>query len=189
MNAVITPSHPATLVMTQPPVPPVPPVPQPVPSSDVLGLRAPPSRRPAPLTAFDAEVELQLAACRRHGVKVAVTFLRLEGWHHLAAEHGDALMQSLAEVVQQRLQGRLRHVDRVARVSDDTFGVALFDARPNTLAAIETRLRCELSLPYRLGEVLATMTVVTGSAMGRRLGSAAPDLIRQAADACRRATD
>ena len=142
-------------------------------------------RRPAPLDPFDAEVELQLAACRRHGVRAGVIVLRLKGAAALAEQHGASFMGSLGDIARQRLRHRLRHVDRIARISDDTFGVALFDARPNTCPAIEQRLREELSAPYCVDDHLVSVQAVSGVALARGLGGVAADLIHAADAACR----
>ena len=162
-------------IMTQPPLPPVS---QPVPSAAPTRVHT--VSRPSPPAPFDAEVELQLAACRRHGVKAGVIFLRLRNLDALGATPGSELLKPLADVVHQRLHSRLRRVDRLARVDADTFGVALFDARADVLPTIEARLRGELERPVRLGDQLLTLEVESGTSIGHRIGTTAADLIRRA---------
>jgi predicted signal transduction protein with EAL and GGDEF domain len=132
---------------------------------------------------FGAQVELQLATCRRHGVGMGVTWIRLLGLAEIGERHGLGAQRQLVESVQQRLQGRLRHVDKVCAVALDTFGVALFDVREPVVPGIERRLHRELSSPYRIGGEIVQLQVLVGSALSPQSNHNAVELMRQAADA------
>lgn len=147
----------------------------------------PASRRPQLGPAhepFGAQVELQLATCRRHGVGTGVTWIRLLGLAEVGEQQGLGAQRQLVESVQQRLQGRLRHVDKVSPVALDTFGVALFDVRQQVMPGIEQRLHRELSAPYRIGGELVQLQVMVGSALSPQANLSAVELMRSAAEAC-----
>jgi predicted signal transduction protein with EAL and GGDEF domain len=145
------------------------------------------SRRLAPGSAhepFGAQVELQLATCRRHGVGMGVTWIRLLGLAEVGEQLGLGAQRQLVESAQQRLQGRLRHVDKVCAVALDTFGVALFDVRPQVMPGIEQRLHRELSSPYRIGGEIVQLQVLVGSALAPQANLSAVELMRRAAETC-----
>jgi predicted signal transduction protein with EAL and GGDEF domain len=133
---------------------------------------------------FGALVELQLATCRRHGVGTGVVWIRLVGVEALAEDLGPGGQRQLLESVQQRLQGRLRHVDKVCAVAQDTFGVALFDARPGVMQGIEQRLHRELSAAYRVGGEIVSLQVMVGSSLSPHANLTSMELMRRAADSC-----
>ena len=147
----------------------------------------PDPRRPALDSAhepFSAQVELQLATCRRHNVGVGVTWIRLVGLADIGEQFGLGAQRQLVESALQRLQGRLRHVDKVCAVALDTFGVALFDVRAQVMPAIEQRLQRELSAPYRVGDEVVQLQVLIGSALSPQADVAAVKLMQRAAEAC-----
>lgn len=161
-------------------LPPSPGMPQPAP-------QRPASRRPVLMPAqepFGALVELQLATCRRHGVGTGVVWIRLQGVAEAGEQLGLGAQRQLVESAQQRLQGRLRHVDKVCSVALDTFGVALFDVRQGQMQGIEQRLHRELSSAYRVGGEIVSLQVTIGSALSPQASLSAVELVRRAADSC-----
>ncbi|MET0329117.1 MAG: diguanylate cyclase [Luteimonas sp.] len=95
-------------------------------------------------------------------------------WGHHA---GDQLLQQVAR----RLEGCVRAVDLVARMSGDEFNVLLESVDPADAAARARQIAAALAAPYRIG----THTVTTGASIG--LVTSHPDL--QTSDDYLRAAD
>jgi predicted signal transduction protein with EAL and GGDEF domain len=114
---------------------------------------------------------------------MAVLAVRLEGLAALGERHGQEVQERLMELALQRLKGRLRGTDTVARIGDDAFGVALFHVNSPVIGAIEARLFDELSAPYRVGEVSVEVMAMTGAAVFPRAGLTASELVQGAQQA------
>ncbi len=134
---------------------------------------------------FSSLVDRQLTACRRYDAGLAVLFIHMDGLLGVGERHGTALQRTLLDTAWQRLQKRVRSVDMITRIGDDTFGAALFDVGDRAVGAIEARLFDELSAPYRVGSLVVELTAVTGSAVFPGGGAVATDLVRRAAQASR----
>lgn len=158
-------------------------------AGNVIRLHAPvdargPAAPEAPVAlSFVRLVERQLQACRRYGAGLAVVAIRLEGLAEVGERHGKEVQERLLELASQRLKGRLRGTDTLARIGDDAFGVALFHVNSPVVSAIEARLFDELSAPYRVGEVSVEVMAMTGAAVFPRAGLTAGELVASAEQA------
>jgi diguanylate cyclase (GGDEF)-like protein len=158
-------------------------------AGNVIRLHAPanvrqPGAQEAPVAlSFVRLVERQLQACRRYGAGMAVVAIRLDGLAELGARHGEEVQERLMDLALQRLKGRLRGTDTLARIGDDAFGVALFHVNSPVVSAIEARLFDELSAPYRVGEVSVEVMAMTGAAVFPRAGLTASELVDSAQQA------
>ncbi len=91
-----------------------------------------------------------LARARRDGTKGAVLFVDLDHFKHLNDSMGHAVGDELLRMVAQRLRGRLRETDTLARMGGDEFVVILEHLKDAATAAVAAQsLIDELAHPFR----------------------------------------
>ena len=88
---------------------------------------------------LNERVDLSISLAKRHGQKVAVLFLDLDGFKHvndsLGHPTGDRLLQSVTE----RLVSSVREADTVSRQGGDEFVILLSEVESREAAAISAR--------------------------------------------------
>ncbi len=143
-------------------------------------------RDPAPAFAIagssevSAQVERHLTQCRRHRALLAllcVSVLRIE----VRGEPVPAdLEHQVRDEVAHRMRSRVRGGDRVLRESDRDTCVLLPGATDDAARRIADRFMKSLTGAYRIGDVLADVTVRVGYASHPQDGSQASDLLHRA---------
>jgi diguanylate cyclase (GGDEF)-like protein len=102
----------------------------------------------------------------------------------LGREHGDALLQTVAE----RLQTAVRNSDTVARLGGDEFGILASDETDvETAEAIAWKVRSAFEEPFLLNGHVVNARVSIGIAFFPQHGRSTPDLLRRASLAMRKA--
>lgn len=129
-----------------------------------------------PMAVLDDDAQLvdavgrELAACRREGLRASVLVIEpTDVW--------PPLRPLLAEALAQRLHGRVRGTDRVARVGHQRFAVVLMGAGATEAAIVHKRLQGVLGGPYRIGDDTLSVALRIGSAVFRHDGQTAAELL------------
>ena len=94
-----------------------------------------------------------IALCERRRSTLALVLVNIDDFRTINEKHGHLMGDELLKQVTQRLQENLRKSDVIARLSGDTFAVALVDIGKNkqSVLVIEQMLR-RLKEPYYLNE-------------------------------------
>jgi diguanylate cyclase (GGDEF)-like protein/PAS domain S-box-containing protein len=88
-------------------------------------------------------IEQAIALARRHGKKVAVLFLDLDGFKHVNDSFGHSIGDKLLQSVANRLSDCVRASDTVSRLGGDEFVVLLSEAQQPEDVAISARRMLE----------------------------------------------
>jgi diguanylate cyclase (GGDEF)-like protein/PAS domain S-box-containing protein len=132
---------------------------------------------------FEDRLELAVAEAARHGRRLAVLFVDLDGFKRINDVHGHAAGDAALFEVATRMARSLRASDTLARLHGDEFVVLLpeiaADADARTLAA--TLLEA-IAAPIDIGGRSSSLTASVGVSVYPRDASDAGDLLR-AADA------
>ncbi|MBI3369689.1 MAG: diguanylate cyclase [Burkholderiales bacterium] len=132
-----------------------------------------------PMAVLDDDAQLvdavgrELASCRREGLRASLLVIE-------PADVWPPLRPLLAEALAQRLHGRVRGTDRVARVGHQRFAVVLMGAGAAEAAIVHKRLQTVLGGPYRIGDDTLGVTLRIGSAVFRQDGQTAIELLNAA---------
>jgi diguanylate cyclase (GGDEF)-like protein len=98
---------------------------------------------------FTGRVQLALTGETRGAV--AVLFVDLDGFKDVNDSFGHAIGDELLVEAANRLAREVRETDVVARFGGDEFVALLADCSDETALEVAERLRCSLSVPYRIG--------------------------------------
>jgi diguanylate cyclase (GGDEF)-like protein len=135
------------------------------------------------------QLELVIAS-PASGKSVAVVFLRLEGFKKISDSFGHAAGNELLRLASQRLDGRLRQSDAIARGGTDEFIVLLdpVESRENATADVSSMVDA-IGQPFNVDgrEIVATATA--GISIFPGDGSDADELLRNADTAMDAARD
>jgi diguanylate cyclase (GGDEF)-like protein/PAS domain S-box-containing protein len=128
-----------------------------------------------------SRLEHALQRCSRHGGRLGVVFLDLDGFKHINDSLGHPIGDSVLTEIARRLQQRLRSEDTLARLGGDEFLLVLEDlAAPADAANIARKLLDALQLPLALDGRELFVTASIGIAMYPDDGSSWSELIRNA---------
>ena len=106
-----------------------------------------------------------IVQAKRHGSRLAVLFIDLDGFKFVNDSLGHAAGDALLAEVAQRLQNAIRTGDTVARISGDEFAVVLADlARPEDAAFVAQKILECLAEPIALAGKEAFVTASIGIA-------------------------
>jgi|GEM_PF-1829461 len=131
--------------------------------------------------AFSARLGEALVRAARHGQRVGLLYLDLDGFKEvndsLGHEEGDALLRVLAR----RLRAVVRANDVVARLGGDEFTVIVHDVEAaSDVARVAQKIVEVLGRPVAMGHAALRVTASVGIAMYPDDARDAPDLMRRA---------
>jgi diguanylate cyclase (GGDEF)-like protein/PAS domain S-box-containing protein len=128
-----------------------------------------------------SRLEHALQRCVRHGGRLGVVFLDLDGFKHINDSLGHPIGDSVLTEIARRLRLRLRSEDTLARLGGDEFLLVLEDlGTPADAANIARKLLDALQLPLALDGRELFVTASIGIAMYPDDGSSWSELIRNA---------
>ncbi|MDQ1710256.1 MAG: hypothetical protein QOG49_1641 [Frankiaceae bacterium] len=133
-------------------------------------------------------LESALSRASRHGGRVAVMFVDLDGFKQVNDSFGHRAGDQLLVAVSRRLQQTLRTEDTLARLAGDEFVVICerIEDLP-TIAAIAARVVTTLHEPFVLDDGTAQISGSVGISVGSGLGDDVDRLLRDADAAMYRA--
>ncbi len=100
---------------------------------------------------FNDRLDMDMARCRRSGLKVAILFLDLDRFKNVNDTLGHAVGDLLLQEVARRLSGSLRAVDTVSRLGGDEFIIILPDLDDSRHAPrTAKRLIAAMEKPFHL---------------------------------------
>jgi diguanylate cyclase (GGDEF)-like protein len=130
---------------------------------------------------FLDELGRELARAERHGNKLAVLFLDLDGFSGINDTLGHAVGDELLVHVAARLRGCMRKSDLVARLGGDEFTVVLAEVRDvEDVPTVAQHLIDVLSQPYDVGHGDTHVTASVGIAIYPTDGTAPQELLQHA---------
>jgi diguanylate cyclase (GGDEF)-like protein len=133
-------------------------------------------------------LELGIAQARRHGHKVGVLCLDLDGFKKVNDTNGHSAGDELLRKVAERLRQTVRSEDTVARLGGDEFVVVLMQVADIVDAAVAARKIIEMiSKPFELDDVTVTVGTSIGIALCPDEGAEPDTLLRRADEALYRA--
>jgi diguanylate cyclase (GGDEF)-like protein/PAS domain S-box-containing protein len=128
-----------------------------------------------------SRLEHALQRAQRHGSRLGVIFLDLDGFKHINDSLGHPIGDSVLTDIAQRLRQRLRSEDTLARLGGDEFLLVLEDiATPADAANIARKLLDALQQPLRLDGRELFVTASIGIALYPDDGGSWSELIRNA---------
>ncbi len=129
--------------------------------------------------AFQEQLEQTVARCRRHGSRLAVVFLDLDGFKTVNDTFGHDAGDMLLQEVAARLHHTVRPYDTVARLGGDEFAILLPDlSEVDTVQRVADRLIEAIDRPVHLGDRQARVTASIGVAVFPDTTEAQSELIR-----------
>ena len=129
----------------------------------------------------------QLELSRRHGLRLAVLYVDLDGFKQVNDRYGHDAGDRLLADVATRLRGALRGSDLAARLGGDEFAVLLADADGMRAAAVAAKLVDVLAAPYAFEDGEREVSASIGVAAYPEEGASVEDLLRHADEAMYRA--
>jgi len=141
-------------------------------------------------TLCEARLEQALQRARRHDTRVAVLFLDLDDFKKVNDLYGHASGDGLLGEVAQRLTGRLRASDTVARIAGDEFLIVLDEVSDDAAAArVAAELATRVSEPCEIDGDELLVSVSIGVAVSPGDGTDTVTLTRNADAAMYRAKE
>jgi diguanylate cyclase (GGDEF)-like protein/PAS domain S-box-containing protein len=105
---------------------------------------------------FNEQLGQALRRAQRHGARLAVGFLDLDGFKQINDSHGHAVGDLVLKEFGRRLQASLRQTDSVARLGGDEFTLLLEDVQhAHELEPLARKLLASIRPPFELGEGLS----------------------------------
>jgi diguanylate cyclase (GGDEF)-like protein/putative nucleotidyltransferase with HDIG domain len=147
--------------------------------------RDPITALPSP-NAFAKNVDVELERCRRHGSRLAVALLDIDGFRIVNATHGREVGDQVLRAVGQALAEHTRAADLVTRSGGDEFLVALPETDAGEALQAFDRLMLALEA-LRVGPV-ATLSASVGISQWSR-GRTLDELLEKAGDRMRSARE
>jgi diguanylate cyclase (GGDEF)-like protein len=139
-------------------------------------------------TLFSDRLEQGLAAARRHRTMLTVMIVDLDGFKAVSDQVGHLAGDALLCTVSERLRGRVRATDTVARLGSDEFAVLVEDlSRPDYATLVARKLLEAMAPPIRLDSREVAVTASIGAAIYPRDGTDRTALLRHADAAMYRA--
>jgi len=133
------------------------------------------------LTLFGDRLKQGLAQARRHGWRLAVLFIDLDGFKGINDGLGHAVGDRVLKVVGQRLRSGIRAGDTVCRRSGDEFLVLLLEAGDETtIARLAAMMRAAVAEPLGLEGAEVSVQMSIGIAVFPEDGAAAEELLERA---------
>ena len=124
-----------------------------------------------------------MSYCSRYGQWAAVMFVDLDRFKHVNDTHGHDIGDRLLQMVSRRLSSCIRAADTAARLGGDEFIVLLSSMnRTQDASTVARGIIAELSKPYVIGEVSASISPSIGIAIYPGDGTR-PDILVRSADA------
>lgn len=141
-------------------------------------------------TAFEARLQSLFAEASAHDQPAALMFIGVERLVQIRDSFGYQVGDEVVRAVAERLRHAVRGSDLVARVGDDTFGLALTQLRVREDAAVVARkLQQVFDQPFQVGEQSMQLTAAMGIALFPEDGSTPDILLARADSAMRRARE
>ena len=136
------------------------------------------------LTLFTDRVQNALAQTLRHGWRLAVLFIDLDGFKSVNDTHGHAAGDRLLQVLAQRLETSVRGGDTVSRRSGDEFLLLMLEVKNDSdVAALATKIMAKLAEPCDLDDGPGSQISVQASigiALYPQDGSSPEELLEKA---------
>jgi diguanylate cyclase (GGDEF)-like protein len=105
-----------------------------------------------------------LALCQRNSKSLAILFIDLDGFKAVNDTLGHPAGDQLLRAVAARVKGVMRASDFCARLGGDEFAVALPQTTMGNAAAFAAKLIGEISRPYQLAQINASISASVGIA-------------------------
>ncbi len=133
-------------------------------------------------------LENAIALARRHGTRIAVLFLDLDGFKQINDTLGHAIGDAALQLAARRLESVVRNSDTVGRHGGDEFIVLMSEISQATDAAlIANKILVAFAVPAQVGEHEIDLPLSIGIAVYPEDGADAPTLIDRADAAMYRA--
>jgi len=133
------------------------------------------------LTLFNDRLGHGLAQAQRHGWRLAVLFIDLDGFKRVNDVHGHKLGDDVLHVIAQRLKAAVRTGDTVSRRSGDEFLLLMLEAKDeSSVAAFASRIMQNIAETCEMGGVTLTITASIGIALYPDDGRSAQELLTSA---------
>ena len=124
-----------------------------------------------------------MARARRHGQRLAVVYLDLDGFKVINDAHGHAAGDHLLKAVARRMRQTLREVDTLARLGGDEFAAVLVDlGEAEDHLVLSRRLLAAAAEPVRLGARRMQVTASLGISLYPQDEALDGDLLLRQAD-------
>jgi diguanylate cyclase len=129
-----------------------------------------------------------IAAAKRHGGRLAVLFLDLDGFKHINDTLGHAVGDEVLKLVAHRLASSVREADTLSRLGGDEFVVLLTEVtHPSDAVLVVDKVFAKLGAPSRVGQHDLRLTASIGISIYPDDGGDAATLIDRADAAMYRA--
>jgi len=126
---------------------------------------------------FHEQLDLGLRRAQRHGARLALGFLDLDGFKQINDLHGHAVGDAVLKEFGRRLRAAVRQTDFVARLAGDEFTVLLEDVQQaHELEPLAQKILAAIREPFELAE--AGLRLAVRCSLG--LALAAPDDVAKA---------
>jgi diguanylate cyclase (GGDEF)-like protein len=133
------------------------------------------------LTLFNDRLRVALAQAQRHGWRLAVMFIDLDGFKVVNDNHGHDVGDRVLQIVAQRLEKIVRRGDTVSRRSGDEFLFLMLEAKDEAnVVALAHRIMAELNQPCDIDGVSVEVTASVGLALYPEDGQTTADLLEHA---------
>jgi diguanylate cyclase (GGDEF)-like protein len=126
-------------------------------------------------------IENAIALARRHGIRVAVLFIDLDGFKRVNDTLGHSIGDATLQLAARRLESVVRHSDTVGRHGGDEFLVLMSEIlQPTDAMVIAEKLLVAFATPFQLGDREIHLPVSIGIAVFPEDGQDARVLIDRA---------
>jgi diguanylate cyclase (GGDEF)-like protein len=113
---------------------------------------------------FSERLDEALAHAKRHGWRLGLIYLDLDGFKQVNDTHGHDAGDQLLLQIAIRLREVLRDYDTVARLGGDEFAVLVTHLSPGALAATAERIAAAVAVPVAHGQACFQVTASIGLA-------------------------
>jgi diguanylate cyclase (GGDEF)-like protein len=129
---------------------------------------------------FEERLQQSLSRAQRHGTRVAVFFVDLDGFKQVNDTLGHAAGDALLQTVSERLQEAVRAVDSLSRAGGDEFLLLAEDAHEAGARRLAERIHEQLAAPVDAGGEHCRVGASIGVAFYPLDGAEPDDLIAEA---------
>jgi diguanylate cyclase (GGDEF)-like protein len=130
---------------------------------------------------FERVAEEAMSRTARHGKKMAIFLLDLDGFKQVNDSFGHGVGDSLLQEVVHRLRNVVRATDALARIGGDEFvAIAEEIVEPKAVEIIANKILTAVSQPFYIKEYVINITISIGIALYLGDGDTLPSVMRNA---------